>query len=86
MFTFSEFLLNEDLASEVTQLQMQISQITARKNQQDTPLDKQLQTLQALLAAKQKQLSAASKMATAQPTKPPAPAPAPAPAAAPKIV
>jgi len=54
MFTFKQFIA-EDISTEITTLQSQISQIQARKNQANKPLDQQLVRLQQLLAAKQKQ-------------------------------
>lgn len=54
MFTFKQFI-SEDISTEIAALQTQISQIQARKNQANKPLDQQLVRLQQMLAIKQKQ-------------------------------
>lgn len=70
MFTFKQFLLNEDLAQEVAQLRSQLSLLTAKKSQQDSPVDRQIMALTTQLANKEKQLAAQEKAA---PPKAPAP-------------
>ncbi len=81
MFTFKQFLLNEDLATDIATLQSQISQIMAKKNQQNNPMDKQLQMYQTQLAAKQKEMENQQKSKpTATTIKTPlTPSPAPSP-------
>lgn len=56
--SFKDFVLYEDLATDVLNLQKQISDLQARRARISKPLDDQLNRLQQLLAVKQKQLAA----------------------------
>lgn len=56
--SFKDFMLFEDLATDVLNLQRQISDLQARKARVSKPLDDQLNRLQQMLAVKQKQLAA----------------------------
>ena len=64
--TFRHFLLNEDLATDVLNLQTQLSTLQAKKANQDKALDAQIIRIQNLLAQKQKQLSTQTKTTSAQ--------------------
>lgn len=59
--TFKSFLLNEDLASDVLNIQTQLSTLQAKKANQDKSIDGQIINLQNQLAQKQKMLSAQTK-------------------------
>ncbi len=80
--TFKSFLLNEDAAADVLNLQMQLTQLQARKANQDKTIDTQIMRIQNLLAQKQKLLANQNKQAQAQ-TPPAAPTATPAPGATP---
>lgn len=64
------FLLNEDLASDVLNIQTQISMLQKKKNDATKSIDNQLQQLQATLAQKQKQLAAQQRTQPKQTTPP----------------
>lgn len=55
--TFRDFLLNEDVATEIATLQLQLSNLQTRKSKMERPLDDQIVRIQKMIAQKQQLLS-----------------------------
>jgi len=55
--TFRDFLLNEDVATEIATLQLQLSNLQTRKSKMERPLDDQIVRIQKMIAQKQQMLS-----------------------------
>lgn len=55
--TFIEFILNEDINDEITQLRNQINVLDIKKTRSDDLFNKQKMRLQQIIATKQKQAS-----------------------------
>jgi hypothetical protein len=64
---FSQFLISEDVATEVINLQSQIASLQSRKAKSDKPLDDQIARLNKMLLLKQQQLSSEKQKESKQP-------------------